>query len=305
MKIGICTTTFGKVSPEPIKILNENNFQLLMNNLHRKLYDNEIIELASDCIGIIAGNETYSKEVLNELKKLKVISRLGVGMDNIDTEYVNNKNIKVFKTNTTPALAVAELTLGLIFNLSRKISYHHINLKNKRWDKNMGELVSGKTLGIIGLGAIGKTLLKLVSGFGLKILAYDRIIDQGFSDKKGVKYCNINELMEASDIISIHLNLDKDTYHLIDMPKIKLMKNSAIIINTSRGGIIDEDALYLSLSKNKIAGAALDVFNNEPYDGPLCSLDNVILTPHIGAYAREVRMRMEIESVINLLQGLD
>jgi D-3-phosphoglycerate dehydrogenase / 2-oxoglutarate reductase len=302
--IFIATSTFGVHSREPIKIFEDEGNEIVINPLSRKLSTNELIKYAYNALGIIAGTELYTKEVLEQLPQLKVISRLGVGMDNIDLEFAKEKGIKVYKTQTTPAPAVAELALGLMLDLARKISHQNNTLKSGLWQKQMGNLLHGKTLGIIGLGVIGKTLVKLVKGFNFNILAFDLYQDEQFAKKYEVSYCDLDTLLSESDIISIHLNLTDETYQLMNAEQISKMKPGIILINASRGEMIDEEALYKALKEKKILGAGLDVFNDEPYSGALTELENVILTPHIGSYAKELRIQMEIEAVENLIRGL-
>ena len=304
-KIFISPTTFGQFSFDPINKLQKEGHELSFNELGRKLNNDELEDIVPHYDGIIAGTENYNRIIINKSKSLKVISRLGVGLDNIDLEYAKEKNIKIFKTQTTPAQSVVELTLGLMIDLARKISKQNENLKSGNWEKEMGFLLNGKTLGIIGLGIIGKSLVKLVQGLNFKLLAFDILHDSKFAKVNNVKYCELNDLLKYSDIISIHLNLNDKTNNIINKNRLQLLKKDSIIINTSRGEIIDEKALYYLLKNRKIAGAALDVFNNEPYSGPLNTLDNVILTPHIGAYAKELRIKMEMEAVENLLRGLN
>ena len=303
-KIFLAPTTFGHYSYQPIKFLEEYNFEHRANSIARKLLPKEIIELAHSAEGIIAGTETYSEEVIERLPNLKVISRLGVGMDNIDLKAAKEKGIKVFKTKTTPAPAVAELVLGLMINVSRHISQSDQLIKNGSWKKEMGCLLQGKTLGIIGLGIIGKALIRLVQGFDFTVLAYDRVKDEKFQKEYSVKYSELDTLLKESDIVSLHVNLTDQTVHLINKTRLELMKPDSVLINTSRGEIIDENALFQALEDNQLAGAGLDVFNKEPYDGSLSKLNNVVLTPHIGSYAREIRIQMEIEAAQNLIKGL-
>ena len=303
--IFIATSTFAVHSNEPIIKLEDGGEAIALNSSFRKVTSEELIKYAYDSTGIIAGTELYTKEVLEQLPNLKVISRLGVGMDNIDLEFTKEKGIKVFKTKTTPAPAVAELVLGLMLDLARKISYQNNILKSGTWKKEMGNLLYGKTLGIIGLGTIGKTLVKLVKGFDFKIMAFDMFHDDKFAKEHEVNYCDIGTLLTQSDIVSIHLNLTSETNTLMNKERIAALKPGCIFINTSRGEIINEDALYVALKEKHILGAGLDVFRKEPYSGPLSKVDNVILTPHIASYAKELRIQMEIESVENLIRGLN
>ena len=300
--IFIATSTFGEFDLEPINKLTKNNFTFSSNKLKRKLTEDELIKYGKDSFGIIAGTENYSRSVIKELGNLKIISRLGVGLDNIDLDAVKEKNIKILTTKTTPAPSVAELVLGLIIDLSRHITCHDKNMRKEIWNKKMGSLVKGKTLGIVGMGNIGKELISLSKGFNFNLLACDINKDLIFSKKNKVKYCSLDHLLSHSDIVSMHLNLSDDTRKIINKKNIQLMKKNAIIINTSRGEVIDEDSLYEALFKNRILGAGLDVFDKEPYSGKLCNLNNVILTPHIGSYSKEIRIDMESEAVNNILE---
>jgi D-3-phosphoglycerate dehydrogenase / 2-oxoglutarate reductase len=302
-KVLISTTTFAQYSDEPLQILKDNNVIVQTNKLGRKLKAEEINELASEVDGIIAGTEPYNNNVLKDLPNLKVISRLGVGLDNIDLNIAHNLGIKVYKTQTTPAQAVAELALGMMIDVARKVSKQSKEMQSGIWEKQMGSLLNGKTLGIIGLGSIGKTLVKLVSGFNFNILAYDLFHDKIFKNDNNINYCNLDTLLKKSDIVSIHLNLSNQTEKMINLQRLKQMKTNSILINASRGEIIDEEALYKVLKKRSIMGAGLDVFREEPYSGPLTELDNVVLTPHIGSYAKEIRNQMEVEAAKNIIKG--
>ena len=301
----IATPSFSTQSEKPLALLKSNNLQIVSNNKGRKLKNNELIRELSGIDGVIAGTEEYTKIVLNNLPQLKVISRLGIGMDNIDLETAKERGIKISRTKTTPAPAVVELSLNLMLDIARKITNHNNDVKNGVWNKQMGSLLQGKTLGIIGLGTIGKSLVKLVKGFNFIILAFDLFHDEKFAKEHKVNYCDIDTLLTLSDIVSIHLNLTAETKGMMNKERLYKMKPESILINTSRGEIIDENTLHTVLKSNQISGAGLDVFEKEPYSGPLTKLDNAILTPHIGSYAKELRFQMEIESVENLIRGLN
>jgi len=303
--IFITTTTFAHFSTTPLKLFKEKGYNVVLNDKGRKLNEDELVEKIPDFDGILAGTEVYSKRVLNKAVKLRAISRLGVGIDNIDLEFAKKKGIRVYKTWTTPAPAVAELTLGLMLDVVRKITVHHQNLISGRWQKQMGNLLKGKTLGIVGLGTIGKTLVRLVKGFNFNILAFDLFYDNKYAEEHKINYCDIDTLLSQSDIVSIHLNLTADTKGIMSKERLNKMKPESILINTSRGEIIDEEILYKALKEKNILGAGLDVFNEEPYSGLLTELDNVVLTPHIGAYAKELRIKMEIEAAENIIKGLE
>ena len=238
------------------------------------------------------------------MPNLKVISRLGVGTDNINLDFSYSKGIKIFTTKTRPSDAVAELVLALILNYYRKINISHAYLRKGVWKKLSGPLLKNKNIGIVGLGHIGKQLALLLSGFNCNLLAYDKNQDKEFANKNNIHFVDIDELIKQSDIISLHLDLNKNTRFFINKEKLEQMKSNCLLVNASRGEIIDENALYQSLVNNKIMGACLDVFNNEPYNGPLLELDNVLLTPHIGSYANEIRIKMELAATKNLIKGL-
>jgi len=303
-RVFVSTTTFSQYSNEPMQLLTSQGYDVIHNQLGRKLTEEEIKNVITDYDGILAGTETYSASVLTKATGLKVISRLGVGLDNIDLDFAKKRNIKIYKTQTAPAPAVVELTLGLILDLLRKISEQNHQLKNGVWEKQMGSLLFGKTIGIIGLGTIGKNLIEITQGFRLKYLAHDIKQDKEFMEKYNVKYCKLDELLAGSDVVTIHLNLSEETNKIIDSGSLKKMKQNAILINTSRGEIIVETALLEALDKKHIAGAGLDVYREEPYNGSLLQYNNVITTPHIGAYAKEIRVQMELEAAQNLIKGL-
>lgn len=303
-KVYIATSSFATDSDKPLSLLRNNGIFFKINDMGRKLTIEEINELLKDYNGVIAGTEIYNKDVINQLPNLKVISRLGVGMDNIDLAFAKNQGIKIYKTNTTPAPAVAELSLALILNILRKINTLNYQIKEGVWEKQMGELLSGKTFGIIGLGTIGKQLVKLLRGFNLNIIAHDLHKDEVFAKKHNIQYNEFKILLNKSDIVSIHLSLTIDTNKLFDYNIFKEMKKNAILINASRGEIINETDLIKALDEKLIQGAGLDVFMEEPYSGPLRHYENVILTPHVGAYAKEIRMQMELEAVQNIIKGL-
>lgn len=236
MKIFIAPTSFCVNSEKPNDLLKNQQYQLSYNMLSRKINSHELEEYAKDVVGIIAGTEEYSSATLEKLPNLKVISRLGVGLDNLDLGYIKKKKIKLFKTKTTPALAVAELVLGLILILERKILSQHNSMKGKIWKKEMGSLLSGKTVGILGLGTIGKEFVRLSQGFNLKFLAYDIYTDIDFSKEYNITYTSLKNLLKSSDIITTHLNLDKSTKNIINKNNLSFMKSNSFLINASRGG---------------------------------------------------------------------
>jgi D-3-phosphoglycerate dehydrogenase / 2-oxoglutarate reductase len=301
-KVLVSPSSFGQCGNKPSEILKQNNFEIVPNPYGRKLTEVEVIELAKDCVGIVAGVEPLNKTVLDALTNLKCISRVGVGMDNVDLEYAKEKNIKVVNTPDGPTLAVAELTIGLTFALARKISQADSDIKNGIWKKQIGNLVSGKTIGIIGIGRIGKKVAEMFVGIGNKVIGYDIMPDPEWGNNTNVSFVDLNELLEIADIVC--LNVPASGTPIIKKEQLSKMKSESFLINVSRGGVVNESDLFNGLKNNQIAGAAIDVFDQEPYSGPFTELANVILTPHIGSYAKEGKLQMEIDAVNNLINQL-
>lgn len=304
MKILIAPSSFGEISDLPNKLLETSGFSIIKNPYGRKLTESEVVDLAKDCVGIIAGLEPLNSNVINKLPRLRCISRVGVGMDNVDIEYSNSKNIKVLNTPDGPTRAVAELTMGMVFSLLRRIPQADSNMKKQIWKKETGNLLFEKKIGIVGLGRIGKMVAEMFRSLGNPVLGYDISPDLKWAEENNVEICQFKELLEQSDIISLHVPGSNDKKPLITNSELEYCKNSSIIINITRGGVIDELALFEALNNGRIKAAAIDVFEEEPYMGPLTTLDNVILSPHIGSYASEGKLQMELDSVKNLINAL-
>lgn len=278
---------------------------MVLNPYGRKLNQSETISLLQGVGGLIAGTESLSKDVLESAKDLKVISRCGTGVENVDLDAAKGLGIKVFNTPDAPTEAVAELALGLILAVLRKIAQADHTIRHGKWSAYMGNLLYGKTLGIAGLGRIGRHLIEITMPFRLKVLAYDQNPDNAVANKLAIKLSGLTKLLAESDIVSLHLPLNTETKDIIGAKELEKMKSSSILINTARGGLINEDALFEALKDKKIGGAGLDVYKEEPYQGRLKELENVILTCHMGAYAVESRNQMEMEAVDNLIKGLN
>jgi D-3-phosphoglycerate dehydrogenase len=241
---------------------------------------------------------------MDALPKLKCISRVGVGMDNVDLDYAKQKGITVVNTPDGPTRGVAELTLGMTMSLLRKIPQADAALKNRQWKKQIGNLIFEKQIGIIGLGRIGKTVAGLFRGIGNPVIGFDLYPDEKWAAENHVNLNSFENVLKMADIITLHIPGNKDKTPVIGSKELSMMKKGAFIINISRGGVVDEDALYSALKDGHLAGAAIDVFTKEPYNGPLCDLDNVVLTPHLGSYASEGKLQMEIDAVLNLINTL-
>ena len=289
----IASSTFGENNKKPIKDLKKIGYKLLFNPYKRKITSSELkqIFLKNEIVGVIAGLEEYNYEILSN-SCLKVISRLGSGLSNVDLKTAKKRKIKVTSTSDLPSGAVAELTVGMAINLSRKIKYMDENLKNNNWIRHYGNLIKNKNILIIGYGKIGKKVAKFFKLLGAKIDIYDPYLKN-----KNLKTISLSKGLRRSDIITIHASNAK---RILGPKEIKQIKKGAILLNSSRGETICEDSIYKSLKNGKIESAWFDVFLQEPYKGKLSKLNNVILTPHISSYTVETRIQMETEAVYNL-----
>jgi D-3-phosphoglycerate dehydrogenase len=249
--------------------------------------------------------------MIEKAKNCKIIARVGVGLDNIDVDAAKAKNIRVLNAVEGAMNAVAEQVLGLMLSLAREIPRADREIRNGKWLKKelMGTELKGKYLGIVGLGNIGKRLGRLARALNMNIIGFDVIpIDEEFSKEVGLMKTDLDTLLQSSDYVSLHVPLLDSTYHLINEKKLSFMKKTAFIINTSRGGVVDEEALYDALKNGNLGGAALDVFEKEPATGnKLATLPNVILTPHIGAQTKEsqsLAANVIAEKIIQVLRGI-
>ena len=295
------TSSFARESPEALELMENEGLKIILNPWGRKLKEEELGELLKDHrpVGLLAGTEPITREVLDAAKDhLRIISRVGVGWDNVDREAARQMGIRVSRTSGVLTQAVAELTIGLILSALRSISSNDRLIRQGKWHKTMGGLLSGKIVGIIGFGHIGQRVSELVTAFGAKVLYYD----PQPMDAPWAQAVTLPDLLSQAEIITIHAS---GRGKILGPDELKnICKRGVLLVNTARGGLIDESALQECLENGKVSFACLDVFEDEPYCGPLCSLENVILTPHVGSYAREARVLMERTAVENLLNGL-
>ncbi len=303
-KILISPTTFGTCGMQPLELLEKENYEVILNHFGRKMTPDEVIELGTYCTGIIAGVESLNEDVLKSLPSLRCISRCGVGMDNVDLVKAKELGIIVRYTPDGPTRAVAELTIGVILDLLRNISYCDREIRKGNWYKGMGSLLLNKKVGILGLGRIGCMVAELLLMLGAEVAGADIKPDMKWLEANKIPLLTLGELLKESDILSVHISYSEKDRHIIGRKEIESMKKGAYLVNLSRGGIVDEDALYQALKKGHLSGAAVDAFEQEPYIGLLKELDNIVLTPHIGSYAREARLEMEVQAVKNLLESL-
>ncbi len=262
----------------------------------------QLRELIGGYDGVILGLDACDASVIERADQLKVISRYGVGVDAVDLQAAAGKGIAVTNTPGANMLGVSELTLGLLFALARQIPQVAAAAKGGAWTRPTGWELSGKQLGVVGFGAIGRDVGKKAVALGMKVLAYDPFWN---GEMDGVENASLERVIAESDVITLHCSLTPETANLINMERIATMKDGAYIINTARGELVDEDALYNGLKSGKLAGAAIDAFRVEPPTGsPLLTLDNFIAIPHLGATTRESVQRMAMMASENLLAVL-
>jgi D-3-phosphoglycerate dehydrogenase len=305
VKILVALQSFGEYSDMPVRMLEQSGAKIVYNRKGHRLNRDEIIELANGCQGIIAGVEPYNREVLERLPELKCISRSGVGTDTIDQQYARRQGITLLNTPGVVVQPVAEMTIALMFDLLRLLTYHTAVVQSGQWNKQAGHNLSSRKIGIIGLGRIGKKVAEYIRIFHADVMGYDLYPDHSWAELHGVRIVDLKTLITTSDVISLHVSLSSENPFMLGPSEFLTMKKGTIIINTSRGQVIDETALYENLRSGHLGGAGLDVFKNEPYDGPLRTLKNVVLTPHISTLTEESRAEMERESVENLLKNLN
>ncbi len=296
-----------KISDKGIAILKDNHDVTVRDGLT----ENQLLEIIADYDAIVVRSKTHiTKKVMDAAEKLMIVGRAGTGVDNIDVKYATKKKIYVMNTPAANSVSVAEHTIGLMLALLRNISKADSSMKQGKWEKKSlkGNELYEKNLGLIGLGRIGSLVAERLSAFGMKILVYDPYVNEEIAKKNNaVLINNLPELLKESDIISIHVPLTPKTKDLIGKNEFAMMKKSAIIINCARGGIINENALHKALNTGKIAGAALDVYENEPpVASPLLKLENILITPHLGASTQEAQDRAGVQlatQIINAFKG--
>ncbi len=303
MKVGICDA----IAKEGVEILKNSGLEVIdLTEVPKEELPQHVGSL--DAI-IIRSATKVRKEIIDAAKNLKVIGRAGVGLDNVDVGYAKSKSIKVINTPGATSISVAELTIGLILAVMRKIAYGDREMRNGAWPKKKckGIEMYGKTIGIIGIGRIGREVAKRARAFGMKVIYYDVFkLDENMAKELGVEYRELESLISEADVITLHVPLLPETKHIINRERIEKMKDGVIIINASRGGTVDEEALYDALKSGKLYGAALDVYENEPLkESKLFELDNIVLTPHIGAQTKEGQTRAGIEIAEKIISELN
>jgi D-3-phosphoglycerate dehydrogenase / 2-oxoglutarate reductase len=297
VKALITTVPFAANNKLPLELLDAAGIDYFINPLNKKLTESELIKLVSDIDILIAGTEPITKKVLDHAPNLKLISRVGIGLDSVDLIAARDKNIKISFTPDAPAPAVAELTMGLIFSLLRSIHLSNYQLHKGSWNRIFGRRISEVTIGIIGVGRIGSRVIRRTRPFGTPRFLVNDIDPSKRTDLEfKLEWVSKEMIYKEADIICIHLPLTKHTKNMIQEKELMTMKKDAAIINVSRGGIINEKDLFKVLKSGHLSGAAIDVFEEEPYKGKLREIDRCILTAHMGSMSIDCRSRMEIEA---------
>ena len=304
LKVHITTLPFNK---DNLAFL-EKSFDVSINPLGRKIKNEEVYEQVNKADYIIAGTEKYDQELLSKLVNLKGISRVGIGIDNIDLDIAAKNNIKIFNTPEEPAKGVAELTIAFILNLLREISSHQLNLNQGNWERTLGKSLNEATISLIGGGRVAKNVSKFLLSAGVKKIKVFDVLDLSTDPDwkhESISICEFEECLSNSDIVSLHVPMNEENKNMISKKEFLVMSKNSYLINVSRGGLINEEDLYEALNSNLIKGAALDVFATEPYEGKLLECKNLIATPHVASSTEYVRDQMERKACENLINLLD
>lgn len=306
MKVLVTPRSVTRSNGHPsLKPIADAGYQVVFSNPGTLPGEDELRKLLPGCIGYLAGVEKISAQVLNSAPELRVISRNGTGVDSIDLGAAERNGIAVRRAAGANARGVAELTLGLILGLVRSIPFSDAAMKTRRWIRREGIEVAGRTLGLIGCGVVGKHVARFALGFDMNVLACDPYPDPGFRSGERFAYASMEELLERSDIISLHCPPTADGRPLVDATMIGRMRDGVYLVNTARGSLLDQHAALAALASGKISGIAVDAFEPEPPEDWRLTLDpRVIATPHIGGYTGESIDRAMTVAVDNLLHAL-
>jgi D-3-phosphoglycerate dehydrogenase / 2-oxoglutarate reductase len=305
-KIVSSSPTFGKYSNVPVELLRSKGYELEILNRDITTCEDAFAKAIKDADALIVGIEKITSVVLDQAKRLKVIAKHGAGVDNIDLDAAERKNIVVTNAPGANRHAVADMVFGLFLSVARSIPRANQEIKTNHWPWYVGTEIYQKKLGVIGTGKIGKEVIRRAKGFNMITLCYDLYPSEDIEQKGLGKYVSLQELIKESDFITIHTDLNKYSESLIGKSEFSLMKKSAFLVNTARGGIVDEDALYQALKNGEIKGAALDVFEQEPLlNTPLLSLPNFVATPHMAGYTKEALREVGMLTAQNVIDVLE
>jgi len=289
-------------------VFDKYNIELIIPNVQERMEEADLLKYAGQFDGAICGDDRYTERVIQACaSRLKVISKWGTGIDSIDAEACSRYEIKVCRTTNAFTIPVADTVLGYILAFARRQPWMDREMKGGKWEKIPGKSLSECTLGVIGIGNIGKAVTRRARAFGMKVYGTDIVdIDPVFITETGIEMTNLQSLLSNSDFISVNCDLNRTSYHLINSDTVALMKPNAVLINTARGPIVDEKALIEALQAKRLAGAALDVFEHEPLplENPLMQMDNVMLAPHNSNSSPAAWERVHWNTIKNLVEGL-
>ena len=305
MKVLITSVPFGDLPGcASLNLLETADLEYQLNPFGRRLTERELIDLVQGVSVLLAGTEPITARVMDAAPTLKLIARVGIGLDNVDLQTARRRGIAVTYTPDAPSAAVAEMTIGLMLDLLRNISRADRMMHSKKWNRFLGRRLDGLTIGVVGVGRVGKRVIRMLRGGfpDVTILANDIEPDLAFGSEHRLRWVEKSTLYAESDILTLHIPLTGTTRRLISEQEISTMKTSALVINTSRGELIDEDALAAALRQERLAGAAIDVYAHEPYTGILTEVENCVLTCHMGSMSIDCRAAMELEAVQDVLR---
>ncbi|MBL4700863.1 MAG: phosphoglycerate dehydrogenase [Phycisphaeraceae bacterium] len=307
IQVVVTTIPFGAVNPKPLQALEQAGLKYEINPLGRKLRPEEVASVIGDADIIIAGTEPITAKVMEACQNLKAICRVGIGLDSVDLIAARKRGIAVSFTPDGPSPAVAELTIGLMIDLLREVTKADRNVRAGTWIRKAGRRLSECTVGIIGCGRIGGGVIRHLSGGfpGVKILANDLKENSEFDNI--VTWADKERIYAECDVISLHVPLTPETKNLVGSAEFSCFKKNAVLLNTARGGVVNEAELAIALRSGQLATAAIDAFEDEPYEGELCNLENTVLTCHLGSMTEDCRANMEIEATedaIRFAQGM-
>ena len=300
----VALSTFAERDRRALELLEASGHPYRIHGTGKRITPAEILREGADAAVILAGVEPYDAATLAQLPALRCISRCGVGVDAIDLGAARERKITVVNTPLVPTAAVAELALAMFLALSRNLRPQAELMKARRWERTTAHLLGARTVGLIGLGRIGQRVAELCRAFGAKVLAYDPLAGPALAQRLDIDLVSCERLLREADIVSLHASGTAEHPLLIRAPELAKMKRGAIFVNLARGEMVNEAALVEALRSGHLAGAGLDVFAEEPYKGPLCDFEQVILTPHSATLPVETRAAMEVECVQNGLRFL-
>ena len=302
----VTANSFGTQDSKSVEALENSGVELIYRNRPEPWSENELLDRVSGIDGLIIGADQVTEKVIQSADSLKIIAKHGVGLDNIDIEAATRSGICVTAGIRSNTIAVAEMTISLMFAIARNLVISDAEVKENKWNKRIGIELTNKIAGIVGLGSIGREVAIRLKGLKMNLIAVEPYRDNIFAEENNIKFVNIETLASEADIITLHSTLLPETKHIINNKIFSMMKKNAILINTARGELVDEVSLYDALSEKKIYGAAFDTFTEEPpIDSKLLGLSNFIGTPHIGAYTNEAVSNMSCLAAFSIRDFID